>query len=222
MVITWHGFSCFKIQAKTGDREVTVVTDPYDSSGGIKMPRNMSADAVTVSHRHPLHSNAADVAPAEGAKKQFVIDVPGEYEVGGTFVYGIKSAHDEKEGKERGTNIIYRIEAEGISVVHLGDLGRQITVEEKEKLENVDILMVPVGGTTTMPLKAMVEVVGELEPRIVIPMHYKLPEVKAQMETVDKFLRELGVGKSEPENRLKISRKDLPVDDMKVVVLSRA
>lgn len=222
MVITWHGFSCFKIQTKNGDRETVVVTDPFDSSGGIKMPRNMAADIVTVSHKHPLHSNVADVAPLNDSKKPFVIDIPGEYEAGGTFVYGIKSVHDEKEGKERGSNIIYRFETEGMSIVHLGDLGRQLTVEEMERLENVDILLVPVGGNTTMSLKAMVEVVGELEPRIVIPMHYKLPEVKMQLEAVDKFLRELGVGKIEPENKFKISRKDLPTEDMKVVVLEKA
>ena len=186
------------------------------------MPRNMAADLVTVSHKHPLHSNVADVAPLHDAKKPFVIDIPGEYEVGGTFVYGIKSVHDEKEGRERGANIIYRFETEGISVVHLGDLGRQVTTEEMERLENVDILMVPVGAGTTMSLKAMVEVVGELEPRIVIPMHYKLPEVKMQLEAVEKFLRELGVGKVAPESKFKISRKDLPADDMKVVVLERA
>lgn len=186
------------------------------------MPRNMAAGVVTVSHKHDLHDNTADVAPLGEAKKPFIIDIPGEYEVGGTFIYGIKSVHDEKEGKERGSNIIYRFETEGMSVVHLGDLGRQIAPAEMEKLENVDILMVPVGGGTTLPLKAMVEIVGELEPRIVIPMHYKLPEIKMPLESVDKFLRELGVGKQEPENRLKISRKDLPADEMRVVVLERA
>ena len=221
MIITWHGFSCFKIQTKNQDREVTIVTDPFDSSGGIKMPRNMAADVVAISHKHAMHSNTADVASLNGAKKPFIIDIPGEYEVGGTFIYGIKSVHDEKEGKERGSNIVYRFETEGISVVHLGDLGRAISPEEKEKLENIYILMVPVGGGTTLSLKAMVEIVGELEPRIVIPMHYKLPEIKTPLEPVEKFLRELGVGKREAENKLKISKKDLPIDDMRVVVLDR-
>lgn len=222
MIITWHGLSCFKIQTKNGDRETVIVTDPFDASAGIKMPRNIAADVITVSHKHPLHANTAEVGPLNEAKKPLVIDIPGEYEVGGTFVYGIQSVHDQKEGQERGSNIIFRFEAEGMSVGHLGDLGRQLSVEEMEKLENVDILLVPVGGGTTLPLKAMVEIVGELEPRVVIPMHYKLPEIKAPMEGADKFLRELGVGKSEPENKLKISRKDLPSEEMKVIILSIA
>lgn len=222
MVISWHGLSCFKIQTKNGDRETVIVTDPFDASAGIKMPRNIAADVITVSHKHPLHANTSEVGPLNEAKKPLVIDIPGEYEVGGTFLYGIQSVHDQKEGQERGSNIIFRFEAEGMSVGHLGDLGRQLSVEEMEKLENVDILLVPVGGTTTLPLKAMVEIVGELEPRVVIPMHYKLPEIKTPLEGVDKFLRELGVGKSEPENKLKISRKDLPSEEMKVIILSIA
>ncbi|MBI2099282.1 MBL fold metallo-hydrolase [Candidatus Uhrbacteria bacterium] len=221
MVITWLGLSCFKIQAKTGDKEAVILTDPFDNSAGIRLPRSIAADLVTVSHKHGLHSNAADVAPLGDRKKPFILDIPGEYEIGNVFVYGISSVHDDKEGKARGKNIIYRIEAEGISLVHLGDLGRELTQAEMEKLENVDILLIPAGGSTALPIKKMVEVVAALEPRVVIPMHYKLPDVKLPLEPLDKFLRELGAGKQEPQSKLKISKKDLPSEDMKVVVLER-
>ncbi len=221
MVITWHGLSCFKIQAKSGNRETVVITDPFDGSAGIKMPRNIAGDVVTVSHKHNLHSNTSEVGALGESKKPFIIDMPGEYEVGGVFIYGIQSVHDDKEGKERGKNIVFQFEAEGMTVVHVGDLGRQLTPEEMEKMEGVDILMVPVGGGTTLSLKETVNLVGELEPRIVIPMHYKLPDIKISLDPVDKFLRELGVVKPEAQSKLKISRKDLPQDDMIVALLER-
>lgn len=215
MVITWLGLSCFKIQIKSGDREVSAVTDPFDDSAGIKLPKSLSADVVTVSHKHPLHSASGDVASVGEKKKPFLIDAPGEYEIGGMFIYGTGAA-----GANEGKNIIYKMEAEGITVVHLGDPGKELDEHEVEALGEVDILLVPVGGSLTV--KKIVEVVGTLEPRIVIPMHYKLPELKLPLETVDKFLRELGVGKVEPVSKLKVARKDLPADEMKVIVLERA
>ena len=222
MVITWLGLSCFKIQAKSGDREITLITDPFDEKeAGLKLSRNLAADVVTVSHKHPLHGNSGEVSPVGEKKKPFIIESPGEYEIGGMFIYGVNTVHDEKEGKERGKNIIYRIEAEGLSILHLGDLGRELNEKEMENLGDVDVLLVPVGGGTALSVKKAAEAVGTLEPRIVIPMHYKLPELKVSLEPVDKFLRELGVGKVEPVEKLKVSRKDLPADEMKVVVLEK-
>lgn len=223
MVITWLGLSCFKIQTKSGDREVTLVTDPFDEgAAGIKLPRNLSADVVTVSHKHPLHGNTGAVSSVGEKKKPFIIESPGEYEIGGMFIYGTQTMLSELEGKERGKNIIYRIEAEGMSVLHLGDLGRELNEKEMENLGDVDILMVPTGGGTAISAKKVAEAVAALEPRIVIPMHYKLPDSKLPLEPVDKFLKEMGVGKQEAQNKLKVSRKDLPVDEMKVVVLEKA
>jgi L-ascorbate metabolism protein UlaG (beta-lactamase superfamily) len=213
MIITWLGHSCFKIQDKNGAEGVTLVTDPFDKSVGIKVP-SLEADIVTVSHDHGDHSNLSAVKG-----KPFVVDTPGEYEVKGVCIEGVAAKHDDKEGIERGSDVMFRIDMEGITVVHLGDLGHVLDSKQVEKLAGTDILLLPVGGNYTIDAKKAVEVVSQLEPRIVIPMHYKIEGVKMDIEEVDKFVKEMGL---EPrrEDKLKISRKDLPQDEMQLVILS--
>lgn len=215
MTISWFGQSCFKIQ----DKDVALATDPYDASVGFKLPR-LAADIVTVSHDHSDHNNIAGVHGAAG--EPFVISSPGEYEIKGVFVYGIPFWHDKSEGSERGPNIVYRIEMEGISIAHLGDLGHTLTEEQAAKLENVDILLIPVGGKYTINAREAAEVVSEIEPRIVIPMHYKIPGLKIDIETVDKFLKEMGAAKAEKLPKLKISKKDLPQEETRVILLEKS
>lgn len=215
MIITWLGHACFKIQ----DKEVTIITDPYDSSIGFKLPR-LKADIVTVSHDHYDHNNIAGVKGISG--EPFIIKNPGEYEIKGVFIYGIPFWHDKSEGKERGANIAYRIEIEGISVVHLGDLGHFLTEEQAALLGSIDILLIPVGGKYTIGVKEAVEIINELEPRIVIPMHYKIPGLKIDIEPVDKFLKEMGVSKVERLPKLKIVKKDLPQEETKVILLEKS
>jgi len=216
MTITWLGQSCFKIQI--GD--VTLVTDPYNSEVGFKLPR-LTADIVTVSHDHFDHNNIEGVSGPEGATP-FVISSPGEFEVKGVFVYGSAFWHDKNEGKDRGQNIAYCIEAEGISLAHLGDLGHELSEEQIEKFDGVDILFVPVGGKWTLGASEAVKVINEIEPRIVIPMHYKIPGFKVDVETIDKFLKEMGASKAEKLPKLKISKKDLPQEETKVIVLEKS
>ncbi len=215
MTITWLGQSCFKIQI--GD--VTLVTDPYNSEVGFKLPR-LTADIVTVSHDHFVHNNTEGVSGTNGAP--FVITSPGEYEVKGVFVYGNLFWHDKSEGAERGSNIAYCIEAEGISLAHLGDLGHTLSDEQIEKLDGIDILFVPVGGKWTLSASEAVKIINAIEPRIVIPMHYKIPGLKVDVETVDKFLKEMGASKAEKLPKLKISKKDLPQEETKVIVLEKS
>jgi L-ascorbate metabolism protein UlaG (beta-lactamase superfamily) len=214
MIINWLGQSCFKIQ----DKDATLVTDPYGASVGFKLPR-LSADIVTTSHDHDDHNNVSAVSGVNGSP--FIISSPGEYEVKGIFVYGIPAWHDKSEGKERGANTIYRIEVEGISIVHLGDLGHTLSEETVAKLEGVDILLIPVGGKWTIGAHEAIEVISELEPRIVIPMHYKIPGLKADVDPVDKFLKEMGASKAEKLPKLKIVKKDLPQEETKVILLER-
>lgn len=213
MYITWLGQSCFKLQDKIGSDGVLLVTDPYDDKLGLKMPR-FEADIVTVSHGHYDHNNIGAIRG-----DSFVIDTAGEYEMKSVFIEGVESWHDEKDGKERGKNIIYRIEMEDISITHLGDLGHILDTKQLEKLEGTDILLVPVGGKYTINASKAVEVIQQIEPRIVIPMHYKIPGLKEDLDGVDKFIKELGL-KPRQEEKLKISKKDLPVEDMELVVLS--
>ncbi|MFA5359600.1 MAG: MBL fold metallo-hydrolase [Patescibacteria group bacterium] len=213
MYITWLGQSCFKLQDKIGPEGVILVTDPYGDGSGLKMP-HFEADIVTVSHNHSDHNNTGALRA-----NPFIINTAGEYEIKDVFVEGVESWHDEKEGSERGENIIYRIEMEDISITHLGDLGHVLDAKQLEKLEGTDILLIPVGGKYTINASKAVEVISQIEPRIVIPMHYKIPGVKTDIDGIEKFIKELGI-KPRNEEKLKISKKDLPQDDMELVILS--
>ncbi len=213
MIITWQGHSCFKIQDKLGTEGLTLVTDPFDKSLGLKLP-NFEADIITVSHDHSDHNN---VGALRG--NPHVVKSAGEYDIKGVMVEGIISYHDEAKGAERGSNIIYRIEMDDITICHLGDLGHVLDNKQLERLEGIDILLVPVGGKYTLDAKKAVEVISQIEPRIVIPMHYKTKDVKADIDGVDKFIKELGIEASY-EEKLKINKKDLPAEDMELVILS--
>lgn len=213
MIINWLGHSCFKIQDKTGTDGTTVVTDPYDKTIGLKPP-NFEADVVTVSHDHYDHNNVKGLRG-----DPFVINTAGEYDIKGVLVQGVDSYHDEKEGSERGRNIIYRIEFDGISIVHLGDLGHVLENKQLEHLVGTDILMIPVGGTYTIGAKRAVEVVSAIEPRMVIPMHYKIKGLKVDLDSVDNFVKEMGI-KPTYEDKLKISKKELPQENMELVIFN--
>jgi L-ascorbate metabolism protein UlaG (beta-lactamase superfamily) len=213
MMISYLGQSCFKLQDKLGPEGVTLVTDPFDKELGLKVP-NFEADIVTVSHQHHDHNNSGALRG-----NPFVIDTPGEYDIKGVMAQGIETFHDAKGGAERGKNIVYRIEMDDLCIVHLGDLGHILTDEQLEQLDGVDILMIPVGGKFTIDAKAAVEVIGQLEPRVVIPMHYKLPSSKSDVDSVERFIKELGV-QPRKEEKLKIAKKDLPQEGMELVILS--
>jgi len=212
MIITWQGHSCFKIQDKIGSDGVTLVTDPFDKTVGLKPP-SFEADVVTVSHDHYDHNNVKAIRG-----NPFIIDSAGEYDVKGVMVEGIESYHDDKQGAERGKNIIYRIEMDDITMAHLGDLGHVLDNKQLEKLAGVDILLIPAGGKYTLDAEKAVEVVSQIEPRIVIPMHYRIKGLKVDIETADKFVKELGIKPTE-EEKLKISKRDLPQEDMELVIL---
>jgi L-ascorbate metabolism protein UlaG (beta-lactamase superfamily) len=213
MIITWQGHSCFKLQDKVGADGVTVVTDPFNKETGLKVP-NFEADIVTVSHDHKDHNN---IDALRG--KPFVVSCAGEYDFKGVLIEGIDSFHDDKKGAERGGNIMYRIEIDDISVAHLGDLGDILDNSQIEKLIGTDILLIPVGGKYTIDAKKAVEVISQIEPRIVIPMHYKTEGLKYDLDSIDKFIKEIGLTPSY-EEKLKISKKDLPQEDMELVILS--
>ncbi|MFA4942336.1 MAG: MBL fold metallo-hydrolase [Patescibacteria group bacterium] len=213
MIITWQGQSCFKIQDKVGSEGITLVTDPFDKSLGLKLP-NFEADIITVSHNHADHNNTSAF---RGAPK--IVKSAGEYDIKGVMIEGILSYHDESQGKERGSNIIYRIEIDDITICHLGDLGHVLDNKQLERLEGIDILLIPVGGNYTIDAKKAVEVISQIEPRIVIPMHYKTGDMKIDIDGVDKFVKELGI-EATYEEKLKINKKDLPAEDMELVILS--
>lgn len=212
MEITWFGHSCFRLKS----RSAAVITDPYSPEIGLKLPRQ-SAAIITVSHPHKGHSYVAGVR--SGA---FVISGPGEYEVQGVLVLGVSSFHDAHGGQERGRNTAYRIEFEDLAICHLGDLGHLPNQEQIELLSGADVLLVPVGGHSTLSPVQAAEVVNVLEPRIVIPMHYKVPGLLAQLDTPRRFLNELGIDQPEKGQVLNVSRSELgedPPEHVRVVLL---
>lgn len=219
MIIQWLGRSCFKIQTKNSNDESTIVIDPFaDNTSGLKMPR-IQADILLMTHNHSDHNNAEAVRG-----EPFVIINPGEYEYHGVFVYGLPAFHDDKQGQERGLTNIYKIITEEMSIVHLGDLGQTLNDEQLERLGNVDILMIPVGGKYTINSEKANEVISQLEPRFVIPMHYRMEDEKAGADevadTLDKFLKSSGLP-SEKMEKFKIARKDLiSQTETKIITLS--
>jgi L-ascorbate metabolism protein UlaG (beta-lactamase superfamily) len=192
--IDWYGHACFRIR----ERGVTVVTDPHPEELGYERPR-IRADVVTVSHPHPGHSA---VKGFRGSPR--VLDAPGEYEIGGVFITGVPTYHDAAGGRELGQNVAFLLDFDGLTVCHLGDLGHSLTEEEVEALGQVNVLLVPVGGANTLGGALAAEVVGTIEPNIVVPMHYATAPLTRELEGVDRFLRAMGAGQVEPQESLRL------------------
>ena len=211
MDITYLGHSAFRIKT----RNATIVTDPYDSKIGRKFPP-VEADIVTISHNHHDHDKHEQV---KNVKK--VVSGPGEYEIMGVSIIGIPTYHDNVKGANRGKNTVYVFEVEDIRLVHLGDLGHQLKDKVIEDIGDVNILMIPVGGTYTIGPKGAVNIVKNFEPQYVIPMHYYDPGLTKQtfgkLEKVDAFLKEVGLS-TEKTNKLTVKALDMG-EDQKVVVL---
>ena len=207
MEITWLGHSCFRIRGK----EVTLVTDPYDESIGYPQI-NATANIVTISHSHPGHSYSSGI---DGSPK--VISRPGEYEISDVFIIGLSNFYDSEKGDSRGRNITYLIEMEDVRLCHLGDLGHLPSSRQVEELSNTEVLFVPVGGVSTTDAKMAAEIVRFLNPKVVIPMHYKT-EAATWLEPLSKFIQEMGLREVIPQPKLSVTRSSLPLET-KVMVL---
>ncbi len=205
----WFGHNCFRIRA----REATIITDPVDRSTGYAMAKQ-TADVVTISHDHKGHSNLSAIKP-----DYKVINEPGEYEMHDVFVTGIRTYHDDNKGNERGYNTVYLIEVEGIVICHLGDLGHALTEEQAEAMSNVDVLLVPAGGGDVISVAQAADVVGQLEPKIVIPMQYATAQGDKSLGGLDVFGKALGVEIPAAEEKFVVRQSDL-IEAMRVVVLS--
>jgi L-ascorbate metabolism protein UlaG (beta-lactamase superfamily) len=147
-----------------------------------------------------------------------LINTPGEYERKGIHIRGIKSFHDDSEGAERGLNTIYVIKTEDMAVCHLGDFGQKaLTDKQVSDIGDIDILMIPVGGTYTIGSKEAVAVIGRTNPKIVIPMHYKVSNLKLKIDAPNAFIKEIGLT-PEKVDKFRISKKLLPVEETKLVI----
>lgn len=212
MVITWYGQACFKIQS--GD--LVIAIDPFGREIGFTPPR-FKADIALVTHGHFDHANLEALAG-----EPFAITGPGEYETKGVVVRGTETFHDTAQGRERGLNTIYKIEVEDLKLLHLGDFGEASMREEiLEAVGDVDILFVPVGGVYTIEGDAAAAITRQIEPAIVIPMHYKLPGLKANLQGPEQFLKEMGVKDAEAQEKLTIKKKDISQEGKTTVVLMK-
>jgi L-ascorbate metabolism protein UlaG (beta-lactamase superfamily) len=166
-----------------------------------------------VSHQHADHNYIQAISDAR------VISGPGEYEIGGVLIIGVPTYHDDARGEKKGKNTVYLIEIDEVTVCHLGDLGHVLTSEQAEELGDVDILLIPVGGNYTIDAPQAAEVVRQIDPKIVIPMHYQTPAVTMDLEPVGRFLKELGVGELESSPKLSVTKSNLP-ENLQVRLLS--
>lgn len=218
MDIQYLGHACFKIKGKNA----TIVTDPFDPHMvGLSLPKNLTADIVTISHQHNDH-NFVQGLQAPNGTELVTLEGPGEYEVKGVEIAGMASFHDPNQGRDRGDNTIFKIDIDGVKVVHLGDLGHILTEAQVELIDEVDILLIPVGGTYTITAKEAAKVINQLEPAIVVPMHFQRPGLKEDLfkalSPLADFLKEMGRENIASQPKLKLTRDDLP-EEMEIVVL---
>lgn len=207
MDLTWYGLSCFRLTERGA---ATVVTDPYNGNLGLPSLK-LKADILTISHDAPGHNNSEAVAGYGHA-----LTGPGEYEIGGVFVKGVSTPRKDSNDKR---NIIYVIEYDKLTVAHLGDIDKVLTQTQIDALGEVNILLVPVGGGNTLNASQAAELVSMIEPNIVIPMHYQLPNLKLELDAVDRFIKEMGVTDTEPESVLRITSGNLP-EETQIVLLT--
>ena len=208
MEITWYGMSCFRI---TERKQATIVTDPFAADMGLGELK-LKADVVTISHDAPGHNHVPAISGQE-----HVLNGPGEYEIGGVFITGI--ATPSRNGKFN--NNIFVFDYNGLTVAHLGDIGDVPSQKQIEDLELVNVLLVPIGGGSSLNAARAAELVSMIEPNVVIPMHYQLPGLKTQLDPLDKFLKEMGAGEAKHEAAFKVQGMDGLPEETEVIILTK-
>ena len=208
MDITWLGHSCFRLH----DADMVVVTDPYPSSIGLRVD-SRPASVVTVSNRHPNHSHAEGI---EGDPKIF--SAPGEFEYNGVTVRGVMTPLGEGQPLEE-RSVAFTIEIGNINVCHLGDISVPMNTRLIDELKPVDVVLVPTGGHCTLDVDQVYQTLQDLDPKVVIPMHYQTPGVNVEVDPIDNFVRRMGLDAVQPQPRLVVTTTNLGTD-MRVVVMT--
>lgn len=214
--VQFLGHACFRLRGRDG----IVLCDPFSRAIGIDLGRP-TAHIVTVSHNHPDHNNVAQVKPMR--EKLFVIDSPGEYEVSGVLITGVRTYHDKAKGAELGTNTVFVIHLDEVAFCHLGDLGHELSQAQLEAIGNVDVLFVPVGGGETIGPAEAINVISQIEPRVVIPMHYATAQLSFDqpLGSLERFTHEMGLKDVVAEEKLTLTASSLPPEseETRVVIL---
>jgi L-ascorbate metabolism protein UlaG (beta-lactamase superfamily) len=208
MEITWYGLSCFRLSER---KHATIVTDPYNGKLGLPQLK-LKSDVVTISHDAQGHNYEAAVTG-----KTHTLTGPGEYEIGNVFITAIVT----DDGEDTKRNVVFVFDFDGVTVAHLGDMKAVPKQTQIEALEQVNVLLVPVGSGNSLNAAQASELVSMLEPNIVIPMHYKLPGLKLDLDDVDRFLKEMGVTDPSEESMLKISNGNLPEETETVILIPK-
>jgi L-ascorbate metabolism protein UlaG (beta-lactamase superfamily) len=214
--ISWLGHACFRLRG----RDVSILTDPYEGSDWGYPPLTASANVVTVSNDHPHHAGLSSI---EGEPR--VLRGPGEYEIGGALIWGIRTSRPANGAVPLATarNTAFLIQLEELTICHLGDLATApLSAEELTRMKDADVLMVPVGGHCTINAAQAAEVVAQIEPKVIVPMHYATDETRGHLtlDDIERFCRELGATEATPRGRLNVTPSSLPSEPT-VVLLTR-
>ena len=203
MIITYYGLQAFKIQPKNST-DGTIAVNPLSDKTGIKMPK-IEADLLLLSNKKSDNNDTARIS-----NDPFVIDTAGEYDIKNISIKGIDT-YDADNNK----NVIYKINVEKISILHLGELKTKLETKQLEEINKVDILIVPISNVDGK----ITEIIGQIEPRLIIPMSYKMDALKLDLKELDGFIKETGLTPTY-EDKLKIVKKDLPQDETELVVFN--
>ncbi len=210
MEITWYGRACFRLKG----REASVITDPCPPSTGFVAGKH-EVDLLTISHSHPDHSYTRSITAG------LTLTRPGEYEHRNLLVTGVRTFHDGERGKQRGENVVFAVEIDGVHICHLGDLGHLLTEEELAELGPIDVLLVPAGGNFTISPAEAAEVVAQVSPKIVIPMHFATDGASADLMGPERFLHELAVNEPIRQPKAVVHLSTLPEESQVVLLEAR-
>jgi len=215
--ITFFGHSSFKIRGK----KISIIVDPPSQQLRGAKSKKEEADIVLLTQKeNPYHSDLSWVLGRNG-KEPFVILGAGEYEILGSQIWGIGLEAKESPESNAGVTVIYQVKLDDFVLLHLGSLWRKLSQKEVEELENVEILMIPVGGNWVLEPKEATEVITQLEPKIVIPMHYREENTPLSLNGIDKFLTQIGLEDKPPLDKLSLTKEKLP-EETEIVVLKKA
>jgi L-ascorbate metabolism protein UlaG (beta-lactamase superfamily) len=220
--LTWLGHACFRLRG----RDVTILTDPYDGEDWGYQPLSASANVVTISNQHPHH---AGIGRIDGRPR--VLRGPGEYEIGGALIWGVRTHRRKDNGTEdalrngswNDRNTAFVIQLEELTVCHLGDLAdAPLTQPELERIKDADVLLIPVGGNCTINAAQAAAVVAQVEPKLIVPMHFATEETRGHLalDEIERFCKELGASDAAPRARLSVTPQSLPTEPT-VVLLER-